>query len=418
MNSEVKLLSAICENSDIASALKNTDIDDLFLTHLDVWQKIKTHYYKFRSTPSSKLVTEWFKDFEPVEVSGPTAYYLDELRTERVRLRLEKVQAGIEKALREEVAPDRIVRNLQKTMSDLTKMSAGMKDLNLTDVDKATKHYEQIAERVKEMGGAVGIQTKFKSIDSAYTTGQAPGHFICIIGWPGHKKTFFAGKLAINVWEQGFKPMIVSLEMTPENMRDRIYTLMGDGLWRMSGFNRGEVDLPKFIDWTKETFQDRQDFIITSAEGFADMTPAAIQAKIDQYKPDWVLVDYLQLLQDNKRSAQDTARVMNISKELKMLAISNNIPVVAVISATSSDKEDRNHPPILSQVAWSKSIEYDADMAAAVHTYFNEFTGESITEVVKRKNRHGDDFAFYIDLNPETGELREGWEAPDWLIDA
>lgn len=416
MISEGRLISAICTNSDAAFVLRNTDIDDLFGdTHKDIWEKVKTHYYKYRSTPNVSLLKEWFPTFEVDQIDAPTAYYLEELRNYKVTRKLESVAARIEKYIGQGEPPDKILRGLQKVMSDMTRMSSGTKDLDITDSRKALKHYEQVAERVSLMGGAVGIQTGFKSIDTAYTTGQAPGHFICIIGWPGHKKTFFGAELAIRVWEQGFKPMIVSLEMTPENMRDRVYTMMGNGTWRMSAFNKASFDMEQFRSWSESTLDEKQDFIITSAEGVSDMTPAAIQAKIDQYKPDWVLIDYLQLLQDNKRSAQDTARVMNISKELKMLAISNSIPVVAVISATSNDKEDRNHPPVLSQVAWSKSIEYDADMALAVHTYKDDTETQSITEVVKRKNRHGDDFAFYMDLDPETGVLTESWEAPSWL---
>lgn len=417
MNNEAKLITAICENNDIASALHAPDIDELFTSHKDIWDAMRNHYYKYRSSPSLELVKEWFGDFEPTVVNGPTKYYVETLRNDKVVTGLDSIASGIDAALQNKVPPGKILSHLQKRLSELNRFSAGIRDLNIIDSDNAIKHYEQVKERVKLMGGAIGIKTGFDSIDSAYTTGQAPGHFICVIGWPGHKKTFVAGELAINAWKQGFKPMIVSLEMSPDNMRDRIYTMMGDGMWRMSGFNRGDLNLEEFKNWTIEHFKDRQDFVIISQEGMSEMTPANIQAKIDQYKPDWVLVDYLQLLSDNKKSAQDTARVMNISKELKALAMSNSIPVVAVISASSSDKEDRKHPPILSQVAWSKSIEYDADMAMAVHTYENDL-GEKITEITKRKNRHGDDFSFYIDLDPETGELKELWEPPDWLENA
>lgn len=415
MNNEVRLITAICENKDISSALRAPDVDDLFIDYKDVWFKMKNHYYQFRSCPTLTLVKEWFKDFEPTTIDGPTAYYIEELRNNNIRSMLVRVAEGIAKAVDADLAPDKIVKKLTGTVSDLNKMSAGIRDLNITDGNTAIKHYEKVAERVKEMGGAIGIQTKFDSIDAAYTTGMASGHFICIIGWPGHKKTFVGAQLAINVWKQGFKPMIVSLEMAPENMRDRIYTLMGEGLWRMSGLNRGQVDMQKFIQWTQDNFDDRQDFIIISNEGAMDMTPATIQSKIDQYKPDFVLIDYLQLMNDNKRTAQDTARVMNISKELKLMAVANGIPVVTIISATSREKEDRKHPPTLADAAWSKSIEYDADMALAVHTFSDEASGASITEIIKRKNRHGNDFDFFITLDPETGELQECWDTPDWL---
>lgn len=413
MSAESQVISAICHNKDIVTAINAPDIDELFNSHRDIWDKVKEYYYKHKGCPETELVQKWFHDFEPDSVNAPTSYYIEELRGYKLKNDLRKIAQGIAGALDAKEDPTAIINALQRHASTLTRFSSGIKDLNLIDSDRALKHYDHVAERVREMGGAVGIKTGFDSIDASYSTGQAPGHFICIIGWPGKKKTFFAGLLAINAWKQGFRPMIVSLEMTPENMRDRIYTLMGEGQWRMSGFNRGEFDRQDFENWSKETFDAKQEFIIVSSEGHAEMTPATIQAKIDQYKPDWILVDYLQLLTDNKKSGQDTARVMNISKELKLMAVRNNIPIVAILSATSTDKQERNHPPILANVAWSKAIEYDADMALAVHTYDN---GEdSITEITNRKNRHGGPFDFYITLNPETGEVEEVFDAPDWL---
>ena len=43
--------------------------------------------------------------------------------------------------------------------------------------------------------------------------------------------------------------------------------------------------------------------------------------------------------------------------------------IKALIKATADDISDHNSPPMLSQVAWSKAIEYDADMAMAVHRH-------------------------------------------------
>ena len=417
MNSEARLITAICKHKDMASALSGSDIDELFESYADVWEEMKKHYYKYKSCPDVKLVKEWFNDFEAAEVEAPVKYYIENLREERLENGLERIMRGVAKEMDAKTPPKKILDKLGSFVSNLNKFSSESRDVDVTNSTNSLKHYEQIKERVAQMGGAVGIQTQFDSIDSAYSTGMAPGHFICVIGWPGNKKTFFAGRLAINVWRQGFKPMIVSLEMSPENMRDRIYTMMGEGQWRMSAFNKASFNLDEFKDWAEINLEDKPTFPIVSSFGTSEVTPAFVQSKIDQYKPDWILIDYLQLMTDNNRSGSDAARVMNISRELKRLAVSNNIPVVAVISATSQDKEDRKSPPTLAQAAWSKSIEYDADMALAVHTYDNQQTGESITEIAKRKNRHGDDFNFFINLNPETGVLEEKWDSPDWLGD-
>jgi replicative DNA helicase len=79
-----------------------------------------------------------------------------------------------------------------------------------------------------------------------------------------------------------------------------------------------------------------------------------IQAKIDQHKPDMLILDYHQLFTDNKKSMGATERNMNISREFKMLAMTNNIPVIDITAATMDDVSDQEGPPMLSQVAWSK----------------------------------------------------------------
>ena len=215
--------------------------------------------------------------------------------------------------------------------------------------------------------------------------------------------TWFTSYLACKAWEQGFKPMIVSLEMSPEDMRNRIYTMMGSGLFRASDFARGDVDIDNFNSWGKNKFENKNGFVLVSSEGMSDVSANTIQAKIDQHKPDLVILDYHQLFTDTKRSNGATERNMNISREFKMLAMTNNIPVIDITAATMDDVSDQDGPPILSQVAWSKAIEYDADMAIAIHRY----PDTNLIEIVSRKNRHGSDFAFYLDWDINRGIIKE-----------
>jgi len=111
---------------------------------------------------------------------------------------------------------------------------------------------------------------------------------------------------------------------------------------------------------------------------------------------------------DNKRSSGATERNMNVSREFKMLAMTNNIPVIDITAATMDDITDQDAPPMLSQVAWSKAIEYDADMAIAIHKY----TDTNMIEVVSRKNRHGMDFNVFLDWEINRGIIKEIYENP------
>ena len=406
MNTEAELISAVCKNKDISTLLAD-NVDEIFTSHKDIWDSLKSYYYKFKAVPEAGILMERFKDFEPVETKAETGYYLDKLKNEYLTGRLKSIIIQSGSALKEDAA-SRVLGDLQAKLSQLSKFTNHVRDVDVTDIELAEKHFLAVKERSAIMGGAPGILTGFDAIDKAYPTGMAPGHLIVAIGWPGRGKTWFTSYLACKAWEQGFKPMIVSLEMSPENMRDRIYTMMGSGLFRASDFAKGDVNVDTFRSWGQKRFENKNGFILVSNEGMGEVNANTIQSKIDQHKPDLVILDYHQLFSDNKRSSGATERNMNVSREFKMLAMTNNIPVIDITAATMDDITDQDAPPMLSQVAWSKAIEYDADMAIAIHKY----TDTNMIEVVSRKNRHGMDFNVFLDWEINRGIIKEIYENP------
>ena len=402
MNTEATLISAICKNKDISTILAE-NVDELFVSHKDVWDGLKSYYAKFKAVPEVGILQEKFKDFEPdYNAKAETGYYLDQLKNEYLTYRLKNIIIQSGSSLKENAA-SRVISDMQLRLTELAKFTNTVRDVDITDYELAEKHFSAVKERSAIMGGSPGILTGFQAIDKAYPTGMAPGHLIVAIGWPGRGKTWFTSYLACKAWEQGFKPMIISLEMSPEDMRNRIYTMMGSGLFKASDFARGDVDVDSFSNWGKKKFTDKNGFILVSNQGMGEVNANVVQAKIDQHKPDLVILDYHQLFSDTKRSTGATERNMNISREFKMLAVSNNIPVIDITAATQDDVSDQDGPPMLNQVAWSKAIEYDADMAIAIHRY----PDTNLIEVTSRKNRHGSDFSFFLDWDINRGVIKE-----------
>ncbi len=413
MNIEATVISAVCKNKDISTLLSD-NVDELFTSHRDIWESLKSYYYKFKAVPEVGILMERHKDFEPVsDIKAETGYYLDRLKSEFISNKIKSIILKSGASLKED-APSRVLAQMQSDLANLSRYTNNVRDLDITDLDAAARHFESVRERSAAMGGSPGILTGFDAIDKAYPTGMAPGHLIVAIGWPGRGKTWFTSYLACKAWEQGFKPMIISLEMSPENMRDRIYTMLGSGLFRASDLSKGDINLDDFKSWGTKKFEGKNSFVLVSNEGTAEVTPATVQGKIDQHKPDLVILDYHQLFNDNKRSNSEVERNRNISREFKLLAVSNNIPIIDITAATADDISDQDEPPMMSQVAWSKAIEYDADMAMAIHRY----PGTNMIEVVSRKNRHGHEFDFYLDWDINRGIVKEIYEnLPDMKND-
>ena len=81
MNTEAEVISAVCKHKDI-SVLLQENVDELFVSHRDIWDGLKSYYYKFKSVPDVDVLTERYNNFEPTVVKAETGYYLDQLKDE------------------------------------------------------------------------------------------------------------------------------------------------------------------------------------------------------------------------------------------------------------------------------------------------------------------------------------------------
>lgn len=392
---EANVLSAVCKNKDIHTIVGEDG--EIFGAFKDAAEWMKGHYQKYREVPSGSLLETEFPDIELPEVKAPTAFYMDALRAQFVESKMQEIMTGAAKAMETLPAP-RVLEGLQTKLSRLNKYTTSVRDLDMTDMENAEEYFKKL-RTIGDENGTPGIATGFASIDSSYPSGFAPGHNIVMMGYTGRMKSFVMDLLAIQAWKQGKTVMIISLEMTPEEQRERIYAMMASGLFKISDLARGDVALDNFREWGNKSLKGKSKFIVVSNEGSSEVTPNTIQAKIDLHKPDIVFLDYDQLMSDNAKTGGMTPRMMNLSRELKLLAVTNNIPVVHITAVTDEENDKRDSPPVLGQVAWSKAIEYDANLVIAVHRH----TDSNIVEVVCRKNRHGDLFSFYFEVDADRG---------------
>jgi replicative DNA helicase len=89
----------------------------------------------------------------------------------------------------------------------------------------------------------------------------------------------------------------------------------------------------------------------------------------------------------------------NLSRELKLLAISEEVPIIAISSATPDDVTDMNSVPTLGQTSWSRQIAYDADFLLALGRAANS----DVIQAVFRKNRNGFLGEFMVQVDFDRG---------------
>ena len=397
-SAESKTISAVLNDKQI-HLLFQANVDSLFKTHSDVWNFIRTYFEKNMEMPPADLVVENFRDFDIDRNVGTTKHHLEELRSDHLKDSLTNIVRVAATQINSGQSVDALNTLISKT-SDLKRLTSDVRDIDISDYEDAIMYFKELAE-MKKLGFS-GIKTNLKGFDDFLPAGISPGHFGILLAFPSIGKSWMAVYMAVQAWKSGKKPLIISLEMTESEVRNRIYTIMGEGKFSHKKISNGTMDIDEFKEWAQKTFENSPPFYVISSDGLGDVSPSVVRGKIDQYKPDVVFIDYIQLMQPNSKTENEVVRIKNISRELKIMAISEQVPVIAIASATPEDATDMNSAPSLGQVAWSKQLAYDADFVLAL----GRQAGSSVLECVFRKNRHGFLGEFMIDVDFDSGKFR------------
>jgi len=399
INLEDKVLSAVLTDRQVHILLQ-ANVDEVLRTHKDVWGFIKTYYENNQSTPPVALVESKFPDFEYTSEVGATKYHLDELRQDYLednfKIALRSAATSIQEGRTAE-ALDLLI----KDTSALKKITADVRDLDIADVDDAVAYFEKVRELMES--GFHGIRTGLAGFDNYITSGITPGQLGVLLAYPAIGKSWMSQYFAVQAWKHGRTPLIISLEMTEEEVRNRLFTIIGEGFWSHKNLSSGKVELDMFKKWAQKTFEGKPPFHIISSDGMGEVTPSVVRGKIEQYKPDIVFIDYINLMQSNQRSDSEPVKMKNISRELKLLAIGTHVPIMAISSATPDETSNMNTVPTLGQIRWGKDLAYDADFLLAMGRDANSDT----ISCVFRKNRNGFLGEFLVQVDFDSGRFRD-----------
>ncbi len=397
-NSEAKVISAVLEDKQV-HVLLQANIDGLLRTHNDVWNFIKRYAETNGTVPPSSLVVEKFRDFAPVSGVGTTKHHLEELQADYLNDSLKDIIRNAATDVQGGQGVKALESLITKT-SELKKNTSAIRDIDATDIDSAIAYFENVKKQ--QQLGRIGIKTGLPGFDNYLPSGIMPGQLGIFLAYPGIGKSWLALYFAVQAWKQGKTPMIISLEMSETEVRNRVFAIMGEGLWSHRKISNGDIEIDMLKKWHENKIEGKPPFHIISNDSGGEINPSVIRGKIDQYKPDFIIVDYLQLMAPNQKSDNETVRMKNLSRELKLMSISEEIPIIAISSATPDDVTNMSTVPTLGQTSWSRQIAYDADWVLALGRGANS----DIIECAFRKNRNGYMGDFLIQVDFDKGYYR------------
>jgi replicative DNA helicase len=394
-NTEAKLISAVLKDKQV-HVLMQANVSNIMRTHNDIWEFIRAYAEQNNSVPPTDLLVEKFRDFSPIDGVGATKYHLEELQGEYLNDSLKDILRTAAADVQSGAGNNALEEIITKT-SELKKNTSTVRDIDVTDIESAVAYYENVKHQ--QSLGAIGIKTGLPGFDNYLPSGIMPGQLGVFLAYPGIGKSWLSLYFAVQAWKQGKSPLVISLEMSETEVRNRAFTIMGEGLWSHRKLSQGNVEIDDLKMWHKKTIQGKPEFTIVSNDSGGEINPSVLRGKIDQYKPDFVIVDYLQLMSPNQRSDNETVRMKNLSRELKLMAISEEVPIIAISSATPDDVTKLDTVPTLGQTAWSRQIAYDADWVLALGRGSNS----DIIECVFRKNRNGFMGEFLVQVDFDKG---------------
>ncbi|MBD3330002.1 replicative DNA helicase [Candidatus Peregrinibacteria bacterium] len=239
-----------------------------------------------------------------------------------------------------------------------------------------------------------GIPTGFNGLDYILS-GFHPSDLIILAARPSMGKTALALNIGQNIAKKGFSVGIISLEMSKEQLVERMFcSLLAVDSWKMRTGKLTDDDFGK-IGTIMDEMNSMRIFIDDSlGNSIAELKSKARRLKIE-HGLDILLIDYLQLMSGSSKAGYQGNRVQEISeisRSLKELARDLHIPVIALSQLSRAVELRPNKTPQLSDLRESGAIEQDADVVMMLYRedYYDEDTDrKGITDVFVRKHRNG-----------------------------
>ncbi len=265
--------------------------------------------------------------------------------------------------------------------------------------DALVQVYDRLHLLAENKTEALGMPTGFSGLDRVLV-GLGKSDLVLVGARPGMGKTSFAMNLATHAAVTTKKTVcIFSLEMSAEQLVSRV--MSSEALIDSYRLRSGELTDE---DWGKLAHAASRlsncDILIDDTVG---LTVTGMKAKLRRTKNlGLVVIDYLQLMQSDRRIDNRVNEVAEISRGLKLLAKELQVPVICCAQLSRGPESRTDKRPMLSDLRDSGAIEQDADIVLFLYRdeYYKSEKDEpqNIAEVIVAKNRHG-----------STGNVKMGW---------
>lgn len=253
---------------------------------------------------------------------------------------------------------------------------------------------EKLYEKIFEEKPPV-LQTGFKDLDNMLS-GVENSSLVTIGARPAMGKTCFMTNIMLNLLEQNKKCLFFSLEMSEEQLLKRLLCQIGEVDALLLKMPNEISKRKKNVEKIAKALNKISEYDLTIIDDVHNADE--IKEQIEQVKPEFVFIDYLQLIDvpSKKPRSESFEKVM---RDLKKIAKDNNC-IIFMTSQLSRALESRcDKRPLLSDLRESGAIENISDVVMFIYRrdyYTNpdydeedyaRVKGEA--EIIVAKNKYG-----------------------------
>ena len=380
--------------------------------HRKIYQAIEGVSEKEQSIDVVTVTTELESDINNV---GGVSYLTDLATSIPTTANLKHYESAVFESYRKRKTREYALRyaedpddeSLHKLLADLETV----KEIGVQQQERSAKDYlieiaEDMAKPPEE--AKKGFETGYTDLDKM-TGGLQQGDLIIIAARPSVGKTAFALNIASGHCSNGGSSHVFSLEMGTKSLLQRMISSEAriDGQkWRSMSFNHQDYSnamsaIGIISNWDLEIYDQTRTL--------NDIRPIIRKAIHDD--PDGkhlIVIDYLQLLQTTGRYENRNLEVGAITRELKLLAMELDVPIVLLSQLSRAVEQRQDKRPMLSDLRDSGNIEQDADVVGFLYRddyYDKESDKQNIIEIIISKQRNGPTGTVELAFQKEYGKF-------------
>ncbi len=402
---ERAVIGSVLMNRDAmteASAILPSAADFYDERHILVWQAMLDCFAR-RTPPDLALVVEELRRAGKLESVGGVVYLMEATNATVTSYHI----ASYAQSVAEAAARRRAIEASSKIAAMAYDEQTPVRELH----GKAQAEIDAALVRLRARGGASlaqimsakwedlkegvrpGIPTGYRDVDELFG-GLQRSDLIILAARPRVGKTSFAMCVAKQVAKQDKHVMVFSLEMSREQLGDRLLSVetgIDSQRIRLRMLRNDEPTLlaQAMSELSRLNIQIEDD----AALSVSDVRARALRESSINGPLDLIIVDYLQLMRGTSSKGDNRVQeVSEISRGLKQLARELNVPIIALSQLSRAVEGRTSHVPMLSDLRESGSLEQDADIVIFIYReeiYDSETDKKGVAEMHVAKHRHG-----------------------------